>query len=112
MTLDAFEPGRDEALGALLREALDEGATPFLATRIRAAVHALPAPGLPEILARWLRFPVTAAAALSAAAALGALWYTLAGQAQRTDWPSAEHAMLAEGSTAQDIVIARMLDDQ
>lgn len=113
MTPNLFDPERDGELGTLLREALDDGATPFLATRLRAAVRAVPAQGLPDILARWLRLPVTAAAAIGAIAAVGALWYTLAASApERAEWPSAEHALLAENSPAQDIVLARVLEDR
>jgi hypothetical protein len=108
------EPERDSQLGALLREALDEGSTPFLATRLKAAVRATPADRLADVLARWFRFPVTAAAGLGALAALGALWWT----ETRTEAidvagvPSAEHALLADNSPAQDIVLARLLEDR
>jgi hypothetical protein len=114
MTVNPFDPERDPELGALLREALDEGTMPFLATRLRARVRAVPADRLPDILARWLRLPVTAAAAIGAVAALGALWWTLSASdgVEVAGIPSAEHALLADNSPAQDIVLARFLEDR
>lgn len=105
---------RDEALGALLREALDEGATPFLATRIRAQVRARTREALPDVLARWLRMPLTAAAALGAVGLAAALWWGL-GAEDTTEFsavPSAEHALLADNSPAQDIVLARFMEER
>jgi hypothetical protein len=114
MTLNPFDHERDRQLGALLREALDEGATPFLATRLKAAVRAVPADQLPDILARWLRLPLAAAAAIGGVTAIGALWWTLASQegVELAGAPSAEHALLADNSPAQDIVLGRFLEDR
>lgn len=106
------EPGRDAALGALLREALDEGATPFLSTRLRAQVRARAREALPDVLARWLRMPVAAAAAVATLALAGALWWTIeSGEvSELATAPSAEHALLADNSPAQDIVLSRFME--
>jgi hypothetical protein len=112
MTSDFSEQPRDPALGAFLREALDEGATPFLATRLRAQVRARSHDAWLDVLARWLRIPVAAGAAAVTLALAAALWWTLDSEdsTDLTAGASVEQALLADNSPAQDIVLARFME--
>ena len=112
MKNDADQLERDAALGALLREALDEGAMPFLATRLRAQVRARSREAWFDVLARWLRMPVAAGAAAATLILAAALWWTLDAEdsTELTAATSAEQALLADNSPAQDIVLARFME--
>jgi hypothetical protein len=67
MTDNPFSGERDAALGALLREALEAPDHPAFAARVRSA---LPAAGAWDLLARWARPGLVAAAVVALAAGL------------------------------------------
>ncbi len=67
-TPEPFDAGPDEALGRLLREHLDPGDHEAFVARVVAAWRAAP---VWEVLARWTRIGIAAAALIGGIVALG-----------------------------------------
>jgi hypothetical protein len=65
---EPFDAGRDHALGRLLREHLDPGHHDAFVARFTAAWHA---PRVSDVLARWTRAGIAAAALIAGIVALG-----------------------------------------
>lgn len=101
MTLsNPFDPGRDEALGRLMADALDPGDHGRFAARVRAALPELDADSPWEVLARWARPGIAAAAVLLVASLAG--WLALG----RPGHPAVAEAPSRVGEPAEGLFAA------
>ncbi len=111
MSVNPFDPAPDRELGAWLRDALDHDADPALTARIRRAVAGERREQPLEVLARWFR-PALAAAAVVAMVGL-ALWM----RERETNpdlaaGPTAVQVLVAETEPAHELVLARFMEDR
>lgn len=106
--INPFDPERDPALGALLREALAGGDPADLVRRVRASIAASPDRTL-DVLSRWLRPRVAAAAAVILLGA-GVWWYEAARQAAGT--ATVADLLVADSLPAQEILLAGLVDQR
>ena len=105
MSIDSIGPGRDEALGRLLREALGSGDDAAFAARVMAAVAREPHDGTWDVLAHWLR------PGLAAALLLAALGGAAVARGLDAGVPSTEQLLVAgDDGGARDMVLADMLE--
>lgn len=111
MSVNPFDPAPDRELGAWLRDALDHDADPGFAARLRQAVAGERREQPVDVLARWFR-PALAAAAAIAMVGLG-LWMREREVSQDlASAPSAVQVLVAESEPAHEIVLARFMEDQ
>jgi hypothetical protein len=103
MTLPDIGPGRDEALGAALRAALDDGGDAAFAARVREAIGREPRAGTWDVLALWWRPGLAAAAALLIG--LLATW-RVAAPDEVAAAPFAEQILAIDGVPSGDAVLA------
>jgi hypothetical protein len=102
MTLLPFDPQRDEALGELLRAHLSSDDDAAFAARVRAAAGRIRRDTSWDVLARWARPGVAAAAGLAATIAI---WLALSSAPA----PAAEPLAMDEPA-GRDVVMAVLLE--
>jgi hypothetical protein len=103
-----FDPERDPALGALLRDALTGADSGGFLARVRSSVAATRQEHTFDVLARWLRPNLAAAAAITLLGA--ALWWYQQANA-RTGGPATVAELLVSDSVpAQEILLAGLLE--
>lgn len=110
MTGNPFDPAPDRELGAWLRDALDADMSPDLVARLRRAVAREHREDSMDVLARWFR-PALAAAAAVAMVGLG-LWARERTTTELAAAPTAEQVLVAESAPAPEIVLARFMEDR
>jgi hypothetical protein len=107
--INPFDPERDPALGAMLRDALTGADPAGFVARVRASVALTRQERTFDVLARWLRPNVTAAAALMMLGA--ALWWYQAARASGADGTATVAELLVSDSVpAREILIAGLLE--
>jgi hypothetical protein len=113
MPANSLDPAPDEALGALLRDALDEGRDALFLQRLHQAIAREPRERPVEVLARWFR-PALATAAAAALIGVG-LWLSDQDRGAAmiaASAPTAEQVLVAETVPAHEIVLARFMEDR
>jgi hypothetical protein len=107
--INPFDPERDPALGAMLRDALRGADHAGFIARVRASVALTRQERTFDVLARWLRPNIAAAAAIMMLGA--ALWWYQAnlGGAAGGGATTAE-LLVADSVPAQEVLLAGLLD--
>ena len=109
MRIESIGPERDPELGALLRAALDDGGDAAFAARVRAAIGRERRDGTWDVLARWLRPGLAAAAAIVLAVLMG----TQLGPLRQAAGPALADQLLAvDGAPGRDVVLVGLMDDR
>jgi hypothetical protein len=107
--INPFDPERDPALGAMLRDALTGADQAGFIARVRESVARTRQERTFDVLARWLRPNVAAAAAIMLLGA--ALWFSQAASASRTDGTATVAELLvADSVPAREILLAGLLE--
>jgi hypothetical protein len=107
--MNPFDAERDPALGAMLRDALTGADQAGFLARVRASVALTRQERTLDVLARWLRPNVAAAAAITMLGA--ALWWYQAATASRTDGAATVAELLVSDSVpAQEVLLAGLLE--
>ena len=104
--INPFDPERDPALGALLRDALTGGDEAGFLARVRASVALTRQERTLDVLARWLRPNVAAAAAILL---LGtALWWYEAGRNPGT--ATVAELLVSDSVPGREVLLAGLLE--
>jgi hypothetical protein len=106
--INPFDPERDPALGALLREALTGADQAGFLARVRASVALTRQERTFDVLARWLR-PNVAAAAAIVLLGVAAWWYREAKPGAGGTATVAE-LLVSDSVPAQEILLAGLLE--
>lgn len=107
--INPFDPERDPALGAMLRDALTGADQAGFLARVRASVALTRQERTFDVLARWLRPNVAAAAA--ALMMLGAaLWWYQATDARGEGTATVAELLVSDSVPAREILIAGLLE--
>lgn len=105
--INPFDPDRDPALGALLRDALTGGDEAGFLARVRASVALTRQERTFDVLARWLRPNVAAAAAIMLLG--GALWwYEMASRSGGT--ATAAELLVSDAVPGREVLLAGLLE--
>ncbi len=110
MSVNPFDPAPDRELGALLRDALDHDADPGFVARLRRTLADERREAPLDVLARWFR-PALAAAAAVATVGL-ALWMRERTAPELASAPTAVQVLVTETEPAHEIVLARFMEDR
>lgn len=105
--INPFDPERDPALGALLREALTGADQAGFLARVRTSVALMHQERTLDVLSRWLRPNVAAAAAIMLLGA-AAWWYQEANAAAGT--ATVAELLVSDSVPAQEILLAGLLE--
>ena len=107
--INPFDPERDPALGAMLRDALTGADQAGFIARVRASVALTRQERTFDVLARWLRPSVAAAAAVMM---LGAAlwWYQVANARGAEGTATVAELLVSDSVPAQEILIAGLLE--
>lgn len=105
--INPFDPERDAALGARLRDALSGADEAGFLTRVRASVALTRQDRTLDVLARWLRPNVAAAAAILLLGAT-ALWYRAVASTPGT--VTVAELLVSESVPAQEILLAGLME--
>ena len=105
--LNPFDPERDAALGALLREALTAGDQSGFLARVRASVALTRQERTLDVLARWLRPNVAAAAAIMLLGA--ALWWYEAANS-RAGTATVAELLVSDSVPGREVLLAGLLE--
>ena len=105
--INPFDQERDAALGALLRSALAVGDEPGFLARVRASVALTRQERTLDVLARWLRPNVAAAAAIML---LGAAlwWHEAAGRSAGT--ATVAELLVSDSVPGREVLLAGLLE--
>jgi hypothetical protein len=107
--INPFDHERDPALGAMLRDALTGADQAGFVARVRASVALARQERTFDVLARWLRPNVSAAAAIMMLGA--ALWWYQAASTSRADGTATVAELLVSDSVpAREILLAGLLE--
>ncbi len=106
--INPFDPERDEALGAMLRKALSGADDVGFLARVRASVAMTRQERTLDVLARWLRPSVAAAAAILLLGA-AALWYR-GTEASTPGTITVAELLVSESVPAQEILLAGLVE--
>ena len=106
--INPFDPERDPALGAMLREALTGADQAGFLARVRASVALTRQERTFDVLARWLRPNVAAAAAILL---LGtAVWWYREANAGAAGTATVAELLVSDSVPAQEILLAGLLE--
>lgn len=107
--INPFDPERDQALGALLREALSLRDDAGFLARVRASVALTRQERTFDVLARWLRPHVAAAAAILMLGA--ALWWYEGGNGRAMGGTATVAELLVSDSVpGREVLLAGLLE--
>lgn len=106
--INPFDPERDPALGALLRETLTGADQAGFLARVRASVALTRQERTFDVLASWLR-PNIAVAAAIVLLGVAALWYQEA-KAGAAGTATVAELLVSDSVPAQEILLAGLLE--
>lgn len=105
--INPFDPQRDPALGALLRDALSGSDEASFLARVRASVALTRQERTLDVLARWLRPNVAAAAAIMLLGA--ALWWYEAAN-RNTGAATVAELLVSDSVPGREVLLAGLLE--
>jgi hypothetical protein len=105
--INPFDPERDPALGALLRDALSGSDEAGFLARVRASVALTRQERTLDVLARWLRPNVAAAAAIMLFGA-GLWWYEAANRNAGT--ATVAELLVSDSVPGREVLLAGLLE--
>ena len=105
--INPFDPERDAALGALLRDALTAGDESGFLAKVRASVALTRQERTFDVLARWLRPNVAAAAAIVLLAA-GLWWYEAANRSAGA--ATVAELLVSDAEPGREVLLAGLLE--
>ncbi len=106
--INPFDPERDAALGAMLREALTGADRAGFLTRVRMSVAQTRQERTFDVLARWLRPNVAAAAAIMLLGA--ALWWYQQVNAGPPGSATVAELLVADSVPGREVLLAGLLE--
>jgi hypothetical protein len=106
--INPFDPQRDPALGALLRDALTGGDEAGFLARVRASVALTRQERTFDVLARWLRPNVAAAAAILLLGA--ALWWYQVANRSAAGSASVAELLVSDAEPGREVLLAGLLE--
>ena len=106
--INPFDPERDAALGALLREALTGADQAGFLARVRASVALTRQERTFDVLARWLRPHVAAAAAVVLLGA--AAWWYQEAKAGAAGTATVAELLVSDSVPTREILLAGLLE--
>jgi hypothetical protein len=105
--VNPFDPERDPALGALLREALHAGDEGSFIGRVRASVALARQERTLDVLSRWMRPSIAAAAVLLVS---GLLWWSQSTRASTAGTATVAELLVNDSVPTQEILLAGLLE--
>jgi hypothetical protein len=108
--INPFDPERDAALGAMLRDALTGADQAGFLARVRASVALTRQERTFDVLARWLRPNVAAAAAAVMMLGAALWWYQAANTRGAGGTATVAELLVSDSVPAQEILIAGLLE--
>lgn len=106
--VNPFDPERDPALGALLRDALTGSDEAGFLARVRASVALTRQERTFDVLARWLRPNVAAAAAIMLLGA--ALWWYQVAHRSAAGSATVAELLVSDSEPGREVLLAGLLE--
>ena len=108
--INPFDPERDPALGAMLRDALTGADAAGFLARVRDAVALTRQERTFDVLARWLRPNVAAAAAALMMLGAALWWFQVANVRSAEGTDTVAELLVSDSVPTQEILIAGLLE--